>query len=143
MRMRFVRKSTPFLLAVLSLVLAVYQFSKTYSSGEWRNPSDEMVTKWEEHARALREALPSGVDQFGYADDSTVSGDQALFDLNEFFLMQYSLAPAALQIGVDQEWVIGNFNDNENIEAWLDETFGAHETQGFGFGLYLIHDLDE
>ena len=141
--MRFIRKSTPFLLAVLSLVLAVYQFSKTYSSGEWRNPSDEMVTKWEEHARALREALPSGVDQFGYADDSTVSGDQALFDLNEFFLMQYSLAPAVLQIGTKQEWIIGNFNNDAGLEAWLAETIGAHETQSFGFGLYLIQDLED
>ena len=141
--MRFIRKSTPFLLAVLSLVLAVYQFSKTYSSGEWRNPSDEMVTKWEEHARALREALPSGVDQFGYADDSMVSGDQTLFDLNEFFLMQYSLAPAVLQIGTEQEWIIGNFNNDARLEAWLVETIGAHETQSFGFGLYLIQDLDE
>ena len=141
--MRFIRKSTPFLLAVLSLVLAVYQFSKTYSSGEWRNPSDEMVTKWEEHARALREALPSGVDQFGYADDSTVSGDQALFDLNEFFLMQYSLAPAVLQIGTEQEWIIGNFNNDAGLEAWLAETIGAHESQSFGFGLYLIQDLED
>ena len=141
--MRFIRKSTPFLLAVLSLVLAIYQFSKTYSSGEWRNPSDEMVTKWEEHARALREALPSGVDQFGYADDSTVRGDQALFDLNEFFLMQYSLAPAVLQIGTKQEWIIGNFNNDAGLEAWLAETIGAHETQNFGFGLYLIQDLED
>ena len=141
--MRFIRKSTPFLLAVLSLVLAVYQFSKTYSSGEWRNPSNKMVTKWEEHARALREALPSGVDQFGYADDSMVSGDQALFDLNEFFLMQYSLAPAVLQIGTEQEWIIGNFNNDAGLETWLDETIGAHETQSFGFGLHLIQDLDD
>ena len=130
-------------MAVLSLVLAIYQFSKTYSSGEWRNPSDEMVTKWEEHARALREALPSGVDQFGYADDSTVRGDQALFDLNEFFLMQYSLAPAVLQIGTKQEWIIGNFNNDAGLEAWLAETIGAHETQSFGFGLYLIQDLED
>ena len=102
-----------------------------------------MVTKWEEHARALRKALPSGVDQFGYADDSTVSGGQALFDLNEFFLMQYSLAPAVLQIGTEQEWIIGNFNNDAGLEAWLAETIGAHETQSFGFGLYLIQDLED
>lgn len=130
-------------MAVLSLVLSIYQFSKTYSSGGWRDPSDEMVTKWEEHAQALHEALPSGVDQLGYADDSTVSADQALFDLNEFFLMQYSLAPAVLKIGTEQEWIIGNFNNDAGLEAWLAETIGAHETQSFGFGLYLIQDLED
>ena len=141
--MKLIRKSTPFFLAVLSLALAIYQFAKTYSSGEWRDSSNEMVTKWEDHVRALREALPSGVGQIGYADDSTVSGDPALFDANEFYLMQYSLAPAVLKIGIEQEWIVGNFNDDANLEAWLAETFGTRKTQNFGFGLYLIHDLDD
>ena len=141
--MPFIRRSVPFLLAVLTLALGIYQFALTYSSGEWRDASNEMVTKWEDHVRALREALPPGVDQFGYADDSMVSGDQTLFDLNEFFLMQYSLAPAVLQIGTEQEWIIGNFNNDARLEAWLVETIGAHEAQSFGFGLYLIQDLED
>lgn len=133
----------PFFLAIFSLALAVYQFALTYSSTDWRDTSNEMVTKWEDHIRAMREALPSGVDQMGYVDDSILSGDVSSFDPHEFQLMQYSLAPVALQMGIDHEWVIGNFRDDENLEAWLAETFGKYETRGFGFGLYLIHDLDE
>lgn len=101
-----------------------------------------MVSKWEDHVQALREALPVDVSQVEYMDDSTVSGDSALFDINEFQLMQYSMAPAALQMGVEQEWIIANFNNDEDLVPWLNENLGKYDVQGFGFGLYLIHDLE-
>jgi hypothetical protein len=129
----------PLTLALVSLVFAAYQFALTFSSGEWRDPSNEMVSKWDERVGALREALPSGVSQVGYVDDSFTSGSP--LDGSEFQLMQYSVAPVALQMGVKQEWIVGNINDDENLEAWLTDTIGQHEVQEFGFGLYLIHDV--
>lgn len=140
--MTILRKSAPLALAVLSLVLAGYQFTLTFSSGEWRNSSDEMVSKWEDRVQALREALPAGVSQVGYVDDAALSGDASQLDVNEFQLMQYSVAPVAIQAGMGHEWIVGNFRDDENLEAWLAEELGTYDLQEFGFGLYLIHDVE-
>jgi hypothetical protein len=136
------RKSIPFVLTALSLGMAVYQFAATFIAGEWRNSSEEMVSKWEERIQPLYEAIPADVTQIGYVDDSALKNDPALFDANEFQLMQYSVAPAAMDSGMNHEWIIGNFNDDANLEAWLMEQIGAYELQGFGFGLYLIHDVE-
>jgi hypothetical protein len=140
--MTLLRKSIPFVLAALSLGMAIYQFAVTLSTGEWRNSSEEMVSKWEERIQSLREALPDGVTQVGYVDDAALRGEASLFDANEFQLMQYSVAPAAMDSGMNHEWIIGNFNDDANLEAWLTEQIGSYELQGFGFGLYLIHDAE-
>ncbi len=140
--MTIIRKHTPLILAILSLALAGYQFALTVSSGAWRNPSNEMVTKWEGHVQALCDALPPGLTEIGYMDDSTISGDVSAFDVNEFQLMQYSVAPVALQAGIEHEWVIGNVNNANDLEPWLTEQMGAHEVQSFGFGLYLIRDVE-
>ena len=140
--MQSVRRSVPFALAIFFLVFSAYRFMADLSTGEWRNSSDEMVTKWEDHVQALREALPSGVTQIGYMDASTVNGDSASFDVNEFQLMQYSVAPVTLDNRLDDEWILGNFGKDTDFESWLTGNIGAHEVQGFGFGLYLIHDLE-
>ena len=139
--MTFLRKSTPFVLVALSLAMAIYQFAMNFSAGEWRNPSEEMISKWEERIQSLREALPADVTQVGYIDDAAISEYPTLFDANEFQLMQYSVAPVAIDSEMQHEWNIGNFNDDKNLEAWLTEQMGAYELQGFGFGLYLIHDV--
>lgn len=140
--MTSLRKSIPFVLIALSLGMAIYQFATTFIAGEWRNSSEEMVSKWEERIQSLREAIPADVTQVGYIDDSALKNDPALFDANEFQLMQYSVAPAAMDSGINHEWIIGNFNDDANLEAWLTEQIGAYELQSFGFGVYLIHDVE-
>jgi hypothetical protein len=140
--MAIIRKYTPLVLAVLFLAIAGYEFTQTFSSGEWRSPSEEMVSKWEDRVQALREALPAGVSQVGYVDDAALSGDPSQLDVNEFQLMQYSVAPVAIDSGLKHEWIIGNFSDDENLEIWLAGQLGAYEFQGFGFGLYLIHDVE-
>jgi hypothetical protein len=140
--MPIIRKYTPLVLAILSLAFSGYEFTQTFFSGEWRNPSEEMVSKWEDRVQALREALPAGVSQVGYVDAAAIGENPALFDANEFQLMQYSVAPVAIDSGMNHEWIIGNFNDDENLEAWLTEQIGVYELQGFGFGLYLIHDVE-
>ncbi len=141
--MTFIRKSTPFLLAVLSLSLAVYQFVSIFTSSELQNRENEMVSKWESHVQALREALPEDATQVGYIDDAALDGDPSLLDVNEFQLMQYSVAPVVIDSRVNHEWIIGNFNNDDNLEAWLARELGEYDLQSFGFGLYLIHDLDE
>ena len=140
--MSSLRKSIPFVLLALSLGMTIYQFTTTLSTGEWRNSSEEMVSKWEERIQSLHEAIPADVTQVGYIDDSALKNDPTLFDANEFQLMQYSVAPAAMDSGMNHEWIIGNFNDDENLETWLTEQIGAYELQGFGFGVYLIHDVE-
>ena len=140
--MTSLRKSIPFVLIALSLGMAIYQFATTFIAGEWRNSSEEMVSKWEERIQSLHEALPVGVTQVGYIDDSALKNDPTLFDANEFQLMQYSVAPAAMDSGMNHEWIIGNFNDDANLETWLTDQIGAYELQGFGFGVYLIHDVE-
>lgn len=140
--MTSLRKSIPFVLIALSLGMAIYQFATTFIAGEWRNSSEEMVSKWEERIQSLHDAIPADVIQVGYIDDSVLKNDPTLFDANEFQLMQYSVAPAAMDSGMNHEWIIGNFNDDVNLEAWLTEQIGAYELQGFGFGVYLIHDVE-
>ena len=140
--MTSLRKSIPFVLIALSLGMAIYQFATTFIAGEWRNSSEEMVSKWEERIQSLHEALPADVIQVGYIDDSVLNNDPALFDANEFQLMQYSVAPAAMDSGMNHEWIIGNFNDDANLKTWLTDQIGAYELQGFGFGVYLIHDVE-
>lgn len=137
-----IQKWMPLVLAVLFLAFAGYHCALGFSSSEWRNPPDEMVSKWEDRIQSLREALPANVTQVGYIDDSALNNDPALFDANEFQLMQYSVAPVAIDSEKRHEWMIGNFNDDKDLEAWLTEQIGAHELQGFGFGLYLIHDVE-
>lgn len=137
-----IRKAIPFVLATLFLVFSVHQFMANAFSDEWRNPSDEMVTKWEDRVQGLRDALPSDVRRVGYLDDSILSNDPSSFDANEFQLMQYSLAPVVLEVGLGKEWLIGNFNKEKDLEVWLDAQLGTYELQGFGFGLYLIHDVE-
>ena len=92
--------------------------------------------------QSLHEALPADVILVGYIDDSVLNNDPALFDANEFQLMQYSVAPAAMDSGMNHEWIIGNFNDDANLKTWLTDQIGAYELQGFGFGVYLIHDVE-
>ena len=140
--MSLIRRYVPLLIVLISLIASAYQLITTISLGAWRNPSDEMVTKWEDRLQALREALPDGVTKVGYVDDAFLAGDPSQLDVNEFQLMQYSVAPVAIQAGVEYEWIIGNFNENDTLEARLTETLGAYELQSFGFGLYLIHDVE-
>ncbi len=140
--MMFLRRSAPIVLVVLSLVVSMYRFAVNFSAGEWRNSSEEMVAKWEERVQVLKEALPKDVIRVGYVDDAALRGDESLLDVDEFQLMQYSVAPVAMDLGLDHEWIIGNFNDDENLEPWLVGQLGAYEIKGFGFGLYLIHDVE-
>ncbi len=141
--MKSIRNFAPITLAILSIVMAAYQFIQVFSSAEWKNPSAEMVTKWENQVQALREALPSDVHRAGYVDQSMLGENSIPFDANEFQLMQYSVAPVVLKIGIGEAWIIGNFDNDVDFRPWLDEKLDRYDVQSFGFGLHLIHKLGE
>ncbi len=102
-----------------------------------------MVAQWDARLQPLRDALPSGLDRVGYLDKAIILDRLELFDGEEFFLMQYSVAPIALEIGIRQPWIIANFDRDTDFQGWLDERIERYEIQSFGFGLYLIHRLEE
>lgn len=101
-----------------------------------------MVTRWDDRIQPLRDALPPGLDQAGYVDKSTILGNPNEFDLEEFLLMQYSIAPVVLTTGTNEEWIICNVEGGINLQNWLDTHISEYEIQGFGFGLYLVHVLE-
>lgn len=108
----------------------------------WNGPKVEMVTRWEDRIQPLRDALPPGLDRAGYVDKSIILERPIEFDLEEFLLMQYSVAPVVLHSGINEEWIICNVESGINLQGWLDANISEYEIQGFGFGLYLIHILD-
>lgn len=129
--------------AVVSILAAGYQAFQFISAGNWGKPQAEMITQWDTRLQPLRDALPAGLDQVGYLDKSVILGRHELFDGEEFFMMQYSVAPVALEVGIRQTWIIGNFDRHTDFQGWLDERIERYEIQNFGFGLYLIQRLDE
>jgi hypothetical protein len=136
----------PIVLAVLSIGMAGYKIFEGILARPWSDPSREMVSTWDGRIQPLREFLPAEVTQVGYLEKSMISGQRDIFegfDGEEFFLMQYSLAPIALELGIDQPWIVGNFDNKTEFRPWLDENLGTYEIQNFGYSLYLIHKLDE
>lgn len=135
------RRFTPLLLAGLSILTAVIQLVQSAQERVWTGRREEMVTIWDARIQDVRENLPPGTDHIGYLETSDILESEA-FDIEEFLLMQYSLAPASLTRGFGNEWVVGNFNNDVDVTSWLDERITKYEIQSFGFGLYLIHILE-
>lgn len=102
-----------------------------------------MVAKWDERIQPLRQFLPPGTTLVGYLDKSMIDKKTAVFDGEEFFLMQYSIAPVVLHLGFKQPWIIGNFDKDTKFRPWLNSRIKNYEVQSFGAGLYLIHNLDK
>lgn len=141
--MRSIRLWLPAVFTVLSILAAGYQAFQYISAGNWGKPQAEMITQWDTRLQPLRDALPDDLDRVGYLDKSIILGQHEVFDGEEFFMMQYSVAPVALEVGIQQTWIIGNFDRDTDFQIWLDERIERYEIQSFGFGLYLIHRLDE
>lgn len=120
---------------------AVIQLVQSAQERVWTGRQEEMVTIWDARIQDMREALPPGTDHIGYLETSDIL-EAETFDIEEFLLMQYSLAPASLKHGLGDEWVVGNFNKDVDVPSWLDERVTRYEIQSFGFGLYLIHILE-
>lgn len=140
--MKQIKKLAPIALLLLSVFIIGIRAYRNITNFKTINLSDD-VMKWEPRIQPLRDSLPKDIDQIGYLDQSFIIKDIAPFDHEEFYLMQYSIAPVALEIGFEQPWIIGNFDDDADLQSWLDENIGWYEIRSFGFGLYLIHKLDE
>lgn len=140
--MKHIRSAAPLILAVLAILIAAFQIFQSRNDRIWNGPQVEMVTRWEDRIQPLRDALPPGLNRAGYIDKSIILERPSEFDLEEFLLMQYSVAPVVLHAGIDEEWIIGNVESGINLQGWLDANISEYEIQGFGFGLYLIHILD-
>ena len=140
--MKAIRKFTPLTLALLCIALAVYQVGRTVISRNWSDPAGKAVSQWDERIQSLRQFLPPDVTRVGYLDNS-VMDKKLLADVDEFFLMQYSMAPVILQVGAEQPWIIGNFAKDTKFRPWLNVRMKHYEVQSFGGGIYIIHNLDK
>lgn len=140
--MKSIRHYIPTILAILSMAMAGYQLFQNILARKWADPSNEMVAKWDGRIQSLRDVLPPDVTIVGYLDKSMITGQPETFDGEEFFLMQYSLAPVVLEIGSGRTWIVGNFDNETNFHSWLDKKLGRYVLQNFGYSLYLIQDLD-
>lgn len=132
----------PFILAIVCLTMGAHQISQSLADG-LPDPAENMVARWDERLQPLRRALPAGIRQIGYLDSSMIRGSPEDFDGEEFFLMQYSVAPIALELGARQPWIIGNFDRDTQFHEWLEERIGNYRAQSFGFGLYLIQKAED
>lgn len=144
--MKKIRSYAPVILAALSICMAGYKIFEDLLERSWADPSSQMIPTWDERIQPLRDFLPSEVVIAGYLEKSMVTGQVDIFadfDGEEFFLMQYSMAPVALDLGIEQSWIVGNFDNDTNFQPWLDENLGNYEIQNFGYSLYLIHKLEE
>lgn len=140
--MKRIRNAAPLTLAILSVLVAAFQIFQSRHDRAWTGLTMEMVTRWDDRIQPLRDALPPALDQAGYVDKSTILGNPNEFDLEEFLLMQYSIAPVVLTTGTNEEWIICNVEGGINLQSWLDTHISEYEIQGFGFGLYLVHVLE-
>jgi hypothetical protein len=139
--MRSIQRFVPLLLATLSMLIAVVQLIQSAHERAWTGLQVEMVTTWDTRIHDLREALPSGVDQVGYLEMSDILESEK-FDVEEFLLTQYALAPAALQRGLESEWIVGNFPKDVEFTPWLNSRISKYTLRSFGFGLHLIHVIE-
>jgi len=139
--MRPIKRALPYLLALVALVASG---SHLLHSIRFFDPANDMVSGWEEHMKLVREALPADVYEAGYLEKTDLPDSQALHDPAEFFLTQYGVAPVVLVEGFGPEWIIGNFGGAsiKRIEPWLQEELGQFTIQSLGFGIYVIHDIE-
>jgi hypothetical protein len=136
------------LLRLLSIVgLVVYGVVVSYQNAAsakalWNpdKPFDNPVDKWQKRMDRVRNTIPEGITTIGYAADWDLPGVQynAVDQDAEYMITQYSLAPIQVVPGLDQEWVIGNFT-NEDFKNWLDDQLSSYQIKDLGFGIYVIH----
>jgi hypothetical protein len=144
--MKRIRSYAPMILAILSIGIAGYKTFEDILARPWADPAAQMIPTWEKRIQSIRDFLPPEVTIVGYVEKSMVTAQADIspaFDSEEFFLMQYSLAPVVLDLGIEQPWIVGNFDNDTDFRPWLDENIGNYEIQNFGYSLYLIHKLEE
>lgn len=101
------RMAGVFLLALVSLASSALLLRETEPIA--RGMGKDEITLYLRRFEALRKALPAHAT-VGYETDSEdLLQDPG--DVKRFYLAQYALAPVILVAGVDQDLVIGNYQD--------------------------------
>ncbi len=93
--------------------------------------------------KPVKQALPSEVKTVGYVSDLDLidnpTRENFLAEQDEFPLTAYSMTPRMVRHGLNDEWIIGNFN-KPGFREYLNKNLpGGYEIQEMGFGIYLIH----
>lgn len=143
--MKLMKRVAAYLLVILCLSAGGVHFMAEVNDLGPSSLSADMVSGWEQHMKLIRELIPPDVYVAGYVEKANLPGPRTRYDDAEFFMTQYGVAPIALVKGIRQEWIIGNFGSTvslESIKPWLDQNLGRYEVQELGFGIYLIHDLE-
>jgi hypothetical protein len=102
------------------------------------------VSIWENRFEAVKQNIPSGVEQVGYIAEWDFPGgkDSDTDQVNEFRMTRFVMAPLIVTRGVDFPWIIGNFS-SVKFKSWLKDKIGPYEVQEFSGGIYLIHRVQE
>ena len=102
--------------------------------------SIDSVSKWEKRVLRVLDHVPEDITVFGYVADWNIpdSGFIAIDQDQEYVLTQYALAPRMVELGLEHEWIIGNFIF-PGFKDWLDQKLPSYELIEIGFGIYLIH----
>jgi hypothetical protein len=123
-----------FLLALVALTSSAYLFRKTEPIARGSMGKDP-ITLYLRRFDALRRILPAHAT-VGYEADS----EDPLTEREEvkrFYLAQYALAPVIVVAGVDQELVIGNYQDpGRNCRICRSKRFALQEDFGDGVMLF-------
>ena len=132
-------------IALISLIL--YSLFVAATNGlavhaKWNRDSQgsDSVSKWEKRIKPVLDHIPRNITELGYAADWDIpdSGYDIIDQDNEYTLTQYALSPRIVQPGLDHEWIIGNFTNND-FRKWLDKNLSSYKIIKIGFGIYAIH----
>lgn len=138
--MRNLRAIALISLILYSLFVAATNGLAVHARWNRDSQSSDSVSKWEKRIKPALDHIPSNVTELGYAADWDIpdSGYDIIDQDNEYTLTQYALSPRTVQPGLDHEWIIGNFTNN-NFRKWLDKNLSSYKIIKIGFGIYAIH----
>ena len=138
--MRNLRVAAIFILVTFSIFVAFRTGVQIRAKWIAERTSIDTVSKWEERIKTVLKHLPDDVNVIGYIADWDLPDTEynVIDQENEYTFTQYALAPRAVQLGLEHEWIIGNFT-NKDFRVWLDQNLASYEIIELGFGIYLIH----
>ena len=127
-------------LVSFSIYVAVMNGLAAQAAWNQYSTSIDAISKWENRVKPVLDHIPREVTVIGYVADWDIPGSEyGLIDQeNEYTFTQYALAPRRVVPGLEHEWIVGNFT-NEDFRTWLDNNLPSYELTRIGLGIYLIH----
>ncbi len=135
--------------AVAIVLLATYSVSSivqrwSFLRATWKPElaAQDSVTGWEQRVSRIR--LPANVgNEVGYLADWDIDpGYDPIGQDEEYVLTQYALAPLIVKRGDANEWIVANLT-RPGADDWLRERFRNAKIHYYGWGIYLIHKLEQ